>query len=69
MIAARDDGLLQVADVTELGEGGLGRHPGRSSQNELTVFKSVGVACQDAVASSSVLEAVQRLGLGTTVAS
>ena len=67
VIAARDDGLIQVADVTELGEVVLGRHPGRSSQNELTVFKSVGVACQDAVASSSVLEAAQRLGLGTTV--
>ncbi len=67
IIAARAEGRIQSAQVRELGEVVLGRHAGRSSQTELTVFKSVGVASQDAVASSLVLEAATRLHLGTRV--
>jgi len=52
----------------ELGEIAAGLKPGRTSPEEVTLFKSVGVAVQDVAAASAVLEAARRLGLGTEVA-
>jgi alanine dehydrogenase len=52
----------------ELGEVAAGHKPGRASPEEITLFKSVGVAVQDVAAAGAVLEAAQRLGLGTEVA-
>jgi len=52
----------------EVGEIAAGRKPGRTSPEEITLFKSVGVAVQDVAAASAVLEAARRLGLGTEVA-
>jgi ornithine cyclodeaminase/alanine dehydrogenase-like protein (mu-crystallin family) len=49
----------------ELGEIAAGIKPGRSSPEEITLFKSVGVAVQDVAAASAVLATAQRLGLGT----
>ena len=67
MIAARSQGLLDFEEVTELGEIVLGLHPGRADDHEITVFKSVGIAAQDAMASSIALDAAEIHGLGTTV--
>ncbi|MBL7063430.1 MAG: hypothetical protein ISS49_04380 [Anaerolineae bacterium] len=62
-------GLITEAHIyAELGEIAAGRKPGRASPEEVTLFKSVGVAVQDVAAASAVLEAAQRLGLGTEVA-
>ena len=52
----------------ELGEIAAGLKPGRTSPEEVTLFKSVGVAVQDVAAASAVLETARRLGLGTEVA-
>lgn len=52
----------------ELGEVAAGLKPGRVSPQEITLFKSVGVAVQDVAAASAVLVAAKRLGLGTEVA-
>jgi ornithine cyclodeaminase/alanine dehydrogenase-like protein (mu-crystallin family) len=52
----------------EVGEIAAGRKPGRASSEEITLFKSVGVAVQDVAAASAVVEAARRLGLGTEVA-
>ena len=52
----------------ELGEIVAGLKPGRVSPEEITLFKSVGVAVQDVAAASAVLAVAQRLGLGTEVA-
>jgi ornithine cyclodeaminase/alanine dehydrogenase-like protein (mu-crystallin family) len=67
VIVARSEGLIRSEDVRELGEVVLGVHQGRSNQDEVTIFKSVGIACQDAVASSLVVAAAKRLGVGTTI--
>ena len=59
------DGLLRPEDIrAELGELILGRPGGRRSADEITLFKSVGVAVQDAAAARVALEraAQQRLG-------
>jgi len=52
----------------ELGEIVTEHKPGRASPQEITLFKSVGVAVQDVAAAGAVLEAARRLGLGTEVA-
>ncbi len=52
----------------ELGEIAAGLKPGRTSPEEITLFKSVGVAVQDVAAAGAVLEAARRMGLGTEVA-
>jgi alanine dehydrogenase len=62
-------GLMTEAHIyAELGEIAAGHKPGRASSEEITLFKSVGVAVQDVAAAAAVLEAAQRLGLGTEVA-
>jgi alanine dehydrogenase len=62
-------GLMTQAHIyAELGEIAAGRKPGRATPEEITLFKSVGVAVQDVAAASAVLEAARRLNLGTEVA-
>lgn len=51
----------------EIGEIVLGRHPGRESEAQVTLFKSVGVAVQDAAAARLALERAASLQLGQTV--
>ncbi|MFQ5410143.1 MAG: ornithine cyclodeaminase family protein [Anaerolineales bacterium] len=51
----------------ELGEIVAGTKPGRTSDDQITYFKSCGVAVQDAVAAGIALAEAERLGLGTTV--
>jgi len=51
----------------ELGEILLGRKSGRGSSEQITYFKSVGVAVQDAMAAQLALQNAQKMGLGTEV--
>jgi ornithine cyclodeaminase len=51
----------------ELGELVAGAKRGRSSQDELTLYKSVGVAVQDAAAAALVLSAARERGIGREV--
>lgn len=66
LIQPLNAGLIDRGHIkAELGELVLGRKPGRISEREITLFKSVGVAIQDAVAAQSALENARRLKLGT----
>lgn len=51
----------------ELGEVITGKRPGRQDQEEITFFKSVGLAAQDAAAAGAVLKKAEEMGLGTIV--
>ena len=51
----------------ELGELVLGKIPGRESQEEITYFKSVGIAVQDALAAQVALSNAQKMNIGTQV--
>jgi alanine dehydrogenase len=51
----------------ELGEILLGRKTGRQSPDQITYFKSVGVAVQDAMAAQLALQNARRQGLGVEV--
>ena len=51
----------------ELGEVINGSHPGRTSADEITFFKSVGLAAQDAAAAAAVLKTAEKQNLGQVV--
>lgn len=51
----------------ELGEIAAGRKPPRQSPDEVTLFKSVGLAVQDVAAAWRILGAAERMGLGRRV--
>ncbi|HEY3324667.1 MAG TPA: L-serine ammonia-lyase, iron-sulfur-dependent, subunit alpha [Planctomycetota bacterium] len=51
------NGLITSEHISaEIGEIAAGQKPGRSSQNEITLFKSVGNAVQDAAVAAKVIE-------------
>jgi ornithine cyclodeaminase len=52
----------------EIGDLISGARPGRTAPDQITLYKSVGVAVQDAVAAHLVLEAAQQQGVGTDIA-
>jgi ornithine cyclodeaminase len=61
-------GLFDEAHICgELGEIVSGRISGRESPEEITYFKSVGIAVQDAMAAQVALANARRLGIGTEV--
>ncbi len=69
LIIPRNQGILAEQGVhAELGEVAAGVRPGREAQEEITFFKSVGNAVQDAVVAAVILEKASRLNLGTVAA-
>jgi ornithine cyclodeaminase len=54
-------------DVVELGELVSGTRPGRTSEHQITLYKSVGVAVQDAAAASLVLAAARERSIGQEI--
>ena len=62
------DGVIGADHVrAELGELVAGTRAGRSSPEQITLYKSVGVAVQDAAAAALVLAAAERRGAGRTI--
>lgn len=61
-------GLFDESHIhAELGEIVLGRKTGRLSDEEITFFKSVGIAVQDAVAARTAIENARKMKLGMEV--
>ncbi len=58
---------VDAAAVVELGEVLSGARPGRVSDAQVTVWKSMGHAVEDAVAAGLVLDAARAAGAGVTV--
>jgi ornithine cyclodeaminase len=67
VIAAVRRGLMQEADLVELGEIVNGDAVARERDDQLTLFKSVGVAVQDLCAGAKALEGAGRKGLGAVI--
>jgi ornithine cyclodeaminase/alanine dehydrogenase-like protein (mu-crystallin family) len=60
---AIDDGVMTSSDVhAELGEIVAGRKRGRTSDSEVIVFDSTGMALQDVAAAAATYEAAERRG-------
>ena len=53
--------------AAELGEVLVGTHPGRADKDELTVFKSLGLAVEDLAAAELVVRKARDQGVGTEV--
>jgi len=51
--------------VAEIGEVLLGRHPGRTRPDEITLFKSLGLAIEDVIAGGWIESQARSRGLGT----
>jgi ornithine cyclodeaminase/alanine dehydrogenase-like protein (mu-crystallin family) len=45
----------------------IGAHPGRTDEEELTVFKSLGLAVEDLAAAELIVEKARERGIGTEV--
>ncbi len=68
LIQALRAGLFDESHICgELGEVILGKIPGRQSPEEITYFKSVGVAVQDAMAAQVALSNARKMGIGKEV--
>jgi alanine dehydrogenase len=68
LLAAIEAGRIDRDHIrAEIGEVVAGAASGRSSPDQITLYKSVGVAAQDAVAAALVLEAARREGAGTEI--
>jgi ornithine cyclodeaminase len=61
-------GLFDESHICgELGEVVLGQRPGRETAEEVTYFKSVGIAVQDAMAAQVALANARKMNIGTEV--
>ena len=67
LLRAAEARVIDASQVVEVGEVAAGTARGRTSDTQLTLYKSVGVAAQDAVAAALVLAAATERGLGTHV--
>jgi ornithine cyclodeaminase len=65
VIPIRAGDLTQEHVVAEIGEVLLGRHPGRTSPDEITIFKSLGLAIEDVMAGAYIESQARSRGLGT----
>jgi len=68
LIQPMEQGILDESDLyAELGEITSGKKMGRVSADEITFFKSVGNAVQDAALAQALLQRAEALGLGVNV--
>lgn len=66
--AALEDGSLHWSDVYELGHIVTGRYSGRRKAEEITLFKSVGIALADVAVAARVYELARQQQMGREVA-
>jgi alanine dehydrogenase len=67
LLAIRDGAITRAHVAGELADLVTGRHPGRQSDAEITCFKSVGFAAEDAVTARLAYDRARRSGRGTTI--
>jgi len=68
VIAARRQGLIAADhDIPEIGEIIAGAKPGRRGAEDITVYRSLGVAAQDLAAAHFILARAEALGVGTVL--
>ena len=59
-----EDGSIHWADVHELGQVIVGRYTGRAHPQDVTMFKSLGIALEDVAVAARVYVKAQAAGLG-----
>jgi alanine dehydrogenase len=67
-LRALEEGAIGPNHIrAEIGEVLIGARPGRQNDEEITVFRSMGLAVEDLAAAEYVVERARERGLGTTV--
>lgn len=66
-VAALNTGALRWADVRDIAPVLLGRYPGRSSPEDVTVFKSLGLGVEDIALAARVVDLARQRGLGREI--
>jgi ornithine cyclodeaminase/alanine dehydrogenase-like protein (mu-crystallin family) len=64
---ALEDGSIHWSDVHELGQVIVGRYPGRAHPQDVTMFKSLGIALEDIAVAARVYETAVGQGVGRMV--
>ncbi|MHC4993048.1 MAG: ornithine cyclodeaminase family protein [Planctomycetota bacterium] len=68
LMQAEQSGAFSWDDLAaEIGEVASGAHPGRAGDDEITVFKSVGMSLQDAATAAVALANAEREGIGHVI--
>jgi ornithine cyclodeaminase len=68
LLALRENAIGPDHIRAEIGDVLLGRHPGRASDDEITIYKSLGVAVQDLAAAEVAVQHAREHGRGLEVA-
>lgn len=61
------EGLVDASAIIPLGDVLIGRHPGRQSADEVTLFDGTGVGLQDLAVAAVAVQRARERGLGTEV--
>jgi alanine dehydrogenase len=67
LLPAIERGVISWESVTELGRIVAGREPGRASADDITLFKSNGIALEDISTALRVYNLARERGLGTEI--
>ena len=67
LLAAADGVITKDSLVAELGEVLTDKHPGRTSRDEITLFKSLGLAIEDLASAAFIYKVAQERAVGTWV--
>jgi ornithine cyclodeaminase/alanine dehydrogenase-like protein (mu-crystallin family) len=66
-VQALEEGSIHWADVHELGQVIVGRYTGRARPQDVTLFKSLGIALEDVAVAARVYVKAQAAGLGQVI--
>jgi ornithine cyclodeaminase len=67
LLRAIERHTVDASRIIEIGQVAAGTAPGRTGDAQLTLYKSVGVAAQDAAAAALILTAARERGTGTRI--
>jgi len=66
-VQALEDGSIHWADIHELGQVIVGRYTGRAHPEDVTMFKSLGIAVEDVAVAGRVYQKARELGVGREI--
>jgi ornithine cyclodeaminase/alanine dehydrogenase-like protein (mu-crystallin family) len=66
-VAALEEGSIHWADIHELGQVIVGRYTGRAHSQDVTLFKSLGLALEDIAVAARLVAKAQTAGVGRVV--
>ncbi len=66
-VQALEDGSIHWSDIHELGQVIVGRYTGRAHPQDVTLFKSLGIAIEDVAVAAKVYARAQAAGIGRVV--